>query len=410
MIKINIFKSAKNLLRRIPVPWGYSPYDSYNVNYDLFVKQAYENPFITAPFNEFVTDLLTIEFEVHKNKEKSTSYSSKFVNKTLERPNEELSFSNFIRAIATYLVFGGRCLLYKTNGILSRNIYVFSPDSFQIIRDETNLKVKEIILGSETISGKDLEDYHIIKNFDPYDKIAGFGNGYSQIKPLAMVGDMLNFLMIHNCTLLKNGGRTSGIYTLPTNTPNSQIEAIKQAFSTQTGAKEAGKVAFVKSDTGSFTPFSTNPKDLDWVNGMIELQKIICRVLGIPEALVMNENSTYNNLEGFKKKVYQDTIIPFANMICEELTYFLRNDLDEGEYIAINTSNIKALQIDLAKEISEYAKALDGKITTNKFIEFINNAFDIAIPLLSAKEGDRVLVSANMMFLDELGMSYEPKQ
>lgn len=391
------------------MPWGYSTYDSYNVNYDVFVKQAYENPFIQAPFHEFVTDLKALKFEVYKDDKLSESMGAKFVMASLDRPNKELSFSDFIEAIATYLIFGGRCLLYKTQGILSRDIYIYSPDSFQIYRNEINLQIDRIELGNTSITGKELDNYHIIKTFDPGDKIAGKGNGYSKIKPLAMVGDMLNFLLIHNCTLLKNGGRTSGVYTLPENANRSQIEEIKKVFSSQNGVREAGKVAFVKSGSGTFTPFSTNPKDLDWVNGMIELQKIICRVMGVPEALVMNENSTYNNLEGFKKKVYEDTIIPFANKLCEELTYFFKNDLESGEKISINTSNIKALQVDLWDKIKKCAESLEGKVTINNFIVIINTTFDLAIPTLKGEEGNKVLVSSNMMFLDELGVSYEPK-
>lgn len=130
--------------------------------------------------------------------------------------------------------------------------------------------------------------------------------------------------------------------------------------------------------------------------------------MGVPEALIMSENSSYNNLEGFKKKIYQDTIIPFANKICEELTELFRDELGEGEEIQINTSNIKALQIGISEEIKKWAEALDGKITTNEFIEFINKAFDLAIPTLKGGEGNRVLVSSNMMFLDELGANYEP--
>ena len=391
------------------MPWGYSTYDSYNVNYDVFVKQAYENPFIQAPFHEFVTDLKSLKFEVYKDDKLSESMGAKFVMASLDRPNKELSFSDFIEAIATYLIFGGRCLLYKTQGILSRDIYIYSPDSFQIYRNESNLQIDRIELGNTCITGKELDNYHIIKTFDPGDKIAGKGNGYSKIKPLAMVGDMLNFLLIHNCTLLKNGGRTSGVYTLPENANRSQIEEIKKVFSSQNGVREAGKVAFVKSGSGTFTPFSTNPKDLDWVNGMIELQKIICRVMGVPEALVMNENSTYNNLEGFKKKVYEDTIIPFANKLCEELTYFFKNDLEAGEKISINTSNIKALQVDLWDKIKKCAESLEGKVTINNFIVIINTTFDLAIPTLKGDEGNKVLISSNMMFLDELGVSYEPK-
>lgn len=394
---------------KIPIPWGHTSYDSYNVDYELFVRNALENPFIQAPFREFLTDLKALKFEVRKNGKVSESSSAKFVMNSLKRPHKELSFSDFIEAIATYLIVGGRCLLFKSQGILSKNIYIYSPNSFIVKRDDRGINIEQIILGDTDVMGNDLKNYHFVKMFDPNESIAGKGYGYSQIKSLAMVGDMLNYLLLHNNNLLKNGGRISGIFRMSTKTSSSQLEEIKNKLGAQSGVNEAGKIAFIKSDEdNAFTPFSTNPKDLDWVNGMVELQKIICRVMGVPEALIMSENSSYNNLEGFKKKIYQDTIIPFANKICEELTELFRDELGEGEEIQINTSNIKALQIGISEEIKKWAEALDGKITTNEFIEFINKAFDLAIPTLKGGEGNRVLVSSNMMFLDELGANYEP--
>ncbi|MGL4998553.1 MAG: phage portal protein [Cetobacterium sp.] len=409
MIKINLIQKARNFLQNVPKPYGFSGFDSYNVNYDLFVEQAYNNPFIQATFQELITDIKSIKIEVRgKDGKKSESSGAKFVTETLKRPNRELSYSDFIEAMATYLIFGGRCLLYKSKGVYRRNLEIYNPQGFIVYRNEINMQLEKIELGETTISGIELDKFHLIKMFNPSDPVAGKGSGYSKIRPLAMVGDMLNYLMIHNNSLLKNGGRTSGVYSLPPNITAKDVEEIKNKFKSQNGASKAGTVAFIKGEGGSYTPFSTNPKDLDWVDGMVELQKIICRVMGVPETLIMSDNSSYNNLEGFKKKIYQDTVIPFMNKICEELTEFFKTDLEEGEEIVVNTSNIKALQIDIGKEIEQYAKALDGKITTNNFITFINSSFELAIPLLKASEGDRVLVSSNTMFLDEMGLDYDP--
>lgn len=402
----NIFK-RKRKDGNFPIPWGQTNFDAYNVDYDLFVKKAYENPFIQAPFNEFTTNLKALKFEVRKDGEKVDTITSRYVMKTLKRPNAELSFTDMLESIATYLIFGGRFMFYRSPGVTKDNLYLYSPNAFQIIRDERTLRNKEIFLGDTQITEKELEFYHVVKNIDPNAQVAGFGDGYSKIKPLAMIGDMLNYLMEHNNSLLKNGGSVQGIFQANEDAEKEDLIEMKNEMSKVTGSNNAGKIWFTRGES-KFHPIATNPKDLDWIEGMKELQKIICRVLGIPEALIMSENSTYNNLEGFKKKVYQDTVIPFANKICEELTHVFRDELGESEEITVVTSNIKALQIGIAKEIDDYSKALDGKITTNDFIKFINNTFELALPLLKGEEGNRVLVSTNMMFLDELGVGYEP--
>lgn len=415
MIQIGLIQKALNKI--IPKPWGYNPaYSSYVVDYEKFVKGAYENPFIQAPFVEFLTDLKALEFGVYTKKGKdfkrSETQGAKFVERSLKRPNKELGFKQMLEAITTYTLFGGRCLLYKTKGGVDCDIYVYNPNTFEIRRNDNSLEIDSIRLGDTEVTGKDLTYYHVIKNFDPNDTIAGFGNGYSKIKPLAMVGDMLNYLLIHNNSLLKNGGRISGVLRIGKSVNPKTLKELYEKFKANyTGAKEAGTVALVEAerDQVGFDPMATNPKDLDWIEGMKELQKIICRVLGIPEALIMADNSSYNNLEGFKKKIYQDTIIPFAEFICEELTEFFKDDLEDGEEIWFSTSKIKALQNTTADEIKKYGEALQGKISTNDFIKFINDSFEMDIPLLPKDVGDQVLVSTNMMFLKDLGVSYEPQ-
>lgn len=398
------------MVKTIPKPWGYSSYSGYDVDYEKFVKHAFENPFIQAPFKEFLTDLKSLEFGVYKGESLSDSQSAKYVMKSLKRPNKELSFKVFIEAITTYIVFGGRCLIYKNKGIYNDDLYVYNPDSFTVKRNEDTMLIDEIMLGNTTISGKRLESYNIIKTFNPSDAVAGFGDGYSSIKPLAMVGDMLNYLMKHNNNLLKNSGNANGILWLNGNVRKEDAEKIQNDLNSNlNGSKNVGRVSVVQGiENGRFEKTSTNPKDLDWIEGMKELQKVVCRVMGIPEALIISDNSSYNNLEGFKKKVYEDTIIPFAEFLSDELTSVFEDSLSEDEYIYFSTSKIKALQQDKSKQIKEYAEALQGKISINDFINFVNFNLGTGLPLLDKSMGDKVLVGTNMMFLNDLGVQYEP--
>lgn len=389
----------------IPMPWGWSLWDTYNVDYEGFLKKGYDNPFIHSVFNEFVTDLKAVKFVVtDKDSKVATTETAKFVNKTLERPNSELSFSEMIEAIGTYLMFGGRCMVYKTEGFTNRDLYVYAPQTFILQRDKYG-KLESVMLGDREIKGNELENFHIIKTFNPNDLVAGAGSGYARLKPLAIIGDMLNYLMRHNNALLKNFGNMNGIISLPLQASREDATEMKNKLNSSINYKNAGGIFVTRGEGVKFQSTSMNQKDLDWVEGMKELQRVICRVLGIPETLLIPENSSYNNLEGYKKKVYQDTIIPFAEKIAEELTYFLRSDLAEGERITVDTSSIKVLQTDIAKEIKAYQEALEGKISTNNFINFINKAYSLNIPLLDTAQGDIILTKSNLIDLKELTAS-----
>ena len=266
-------RKAKEFIK----PFAINGFDSYDVNYELFIKHAYENPFIQAVFNEYLTDLKSINYIIvdTKGKEVKNEVADKIM-RTLKRPSSELTKDEFIEAIATYLIFGGRCLMYKNKGIIKDDLILYSPDSFQIVRNERTLKIEEIRIGAYSILGNELENYNLIKNFNPADPIAGYGDGYSKIKPLALIGDMLNYIMKHNNNYLKNGGRPAGMLKIGNSFSKKEIEELKNKLNSS--MTEAGNIIAV-SEGIEFTPYQTTQRDFDWLNAMLEMQKIICRVL-----------------------------------------------------------------------------------------------------------------------------------
>ena len=122
-----------------PQPWGFSKNTSfvnYSVNYELFLKEGYENPFIFKAMQEIITDCKTIPIGVY-SKDKKGNYVKKEsnINQWLTKPNMELNGRDFIEYYILYLYFGGGCLFYKTKGINNKQLYIYSPDSFDIKRN-----------------------------------------------------------------------------------------------------------------------------------------------------------------------------------------------------------------------------------------------------------------------------------
>ena len=94
---MNIFKAITEKILSIPYGmWRNTSYSNYAVDYDLFVQEAYNNPFIYKAFNEIVTDCKTIKTGVFRNDGKKWVYvENHVVNKWLKNPNPELNGKDF---------------------------------------------------------------------------------------------------------------------------------------------------------------------------------------------------------------------------------------------------------------------------------------------------------------------------
>lgn len=406
---MNIFKAMKN---KIPKTFTfYSGWEWYGTDYDHFIKNSVYNPVIQAPFQEMLSNFQSIKLKVYKgegkDKVESESSSANMVMGSLKKPNKELTFSQLQEAYLNYMYFGGRCLFYKTGGVLKKDIFLYSPSGFYIRRSENKLIYDAIKVGDTVYSSKaDLKNFHVSKNFNPFDSIAGLGNGFEKVKPLALIGDTADYILKYNVSMLKNGGMPRGIINFEGNmSPKASKEYKDKSMSELIGSENNGGLKFLTGAKANFISMGTNPKDLDWIQGLIEIQKMACRAMNVPESLILSENSSYNNLEGFKTKIYEDTIIPIAKRFSEDLTELFKSDLAEGEYIDIDISSVKALQMDIADEIKKFSEALQGKITINNFIEFINDKYDLSFDTLG-KEGDVVLVSSNTETLSNISQGF----
>jgi len=409
-VKLNIFKAITEKILSIPYGmWRNTSYSNYAVDYDLFVQEAYNNPFIYKAFNEIVTDCKTIKTGVFRNDGKKWVYvENHVVNKWLKNPNPELNGKDFLEYYLMYMYFGGGLLLYKTKGILDKHIYIYSPDSFDIQRDD-NLTISGIKIGNSYFSTNELKDLKVCKAPNIEDKIAGKSQEFRPIvKSLALVGDMSNFALKHQNTQLKNSGKRNGIMTYKNIRSTSALEEAKKQFRGQTHGESTGDTAWLNGDNYDFKSTDMTPQELDWLEGLKYTEEVISQAMGVPVQLISSRGTTYNNLAEMKKKVYIDTAIPLVQDYCEDLTVFFQDDLQENEKIWYDVSEIEELKenvLDIAEKLSN---ALRGKVSLNEFRQVLSEKTNINLKALPSELGDKVLVTSSDMFLDDLNVELEP--
>ena len=409
-MKLNIFKAITEKILSIPYGmWRNTSYSNYAVDYDLFVQEAYNNPFIYKAFNEIVTDCKTIKTGVFRNNGKKWVYvENHVVNKWLKNPNPELNGKDFLEYYLMYMYFGGGLLLYKTKGILDKQIYIYSPDSFDIQRDD-NLTISGIKIGNSYFSANELKDLKVCKAPNIEDKIAGKSQEFRPIiKSLALVGDMSNFALKHQNTQLKNSGKRNGIMTYKNIRSTAALEEAKKQFRGQTHGESTGETAWLNGDNYDFKSTDMTPQEMDWLEGLKYTEEVISQAMGVPVQLISSRGATYNNLAEMKKKVYIDTAIPLVQDYCEDLTVFFQDDLQENEKIWYDVSEIEELKenvLDIAEKLSN---ALRGKVSLNEFREVLSEKTNINLKALPSELGDKVLVTSSDMFLDDLNLELEP--
>lgn len=406
---MNIFKAITEKILSIPYGmWRNTSYSNYAVDYDLFVQEAYNNPFIYKAFNEIVTDCKTIKTGVFRNDGKKWVYvENHVVNKWLKNPNPELNGKDFLEYYLMYMYFGGGLLLYKTKGVMTKQIYIYSPDSFDIQRDD-NLTISGIKIGNSYFSANELKDLKVCKAPNIEDKIAGKSQEFRPIvKSLALVGDMSNFALKHQNTQLKNSGKRNGIMTYKNIRSASALEEAKKQFRGQTRGEGTGDTAWLNGDNYDFKSTDMTPQELDWLEGLKYTEEIISQAMGVPVQLISSRGTTYNNLAEMKKKVYIDTAIPLVQDYCEDLTVFFQDDLQENERIWYDVSEIEELKenvLDIAEKLSN---ALRGKVSLNEFRQVLSEKTNINLKALPSELGDKVLVTSSDMFLDDLNVELE---
>ena len=298
-------------------------------------------------------------------------------------------------------------LLKKSKGVTKKELYIYAPDTFELKRDDNTLQLVGIKIGANTVQPKDFKNYKIVKSFNVEDNIAGYSTEFrSPMMALAKVGDLSNYALDHQTSQLKNCGKRNGLFSYSGTKSRTQIEEMKQKLNEMTTGENVGKSIMIPGDKVSFTDLSQNAQELDWLNSLKFMQEIIASCLGVPISLISSTGTTYSNVAEFKKKIYNDTIIPLLKEYCDQMTEFLRDDLD-GAFIWYDLSEIQELQPDVMATVKSLSEALMGKVTLNTFYRILGEKTGIKIDPLPANLGDKVLTSQSQIFLDDLNYEVE---
>jgi HK97 family phage portal protein len=187
------------------------------------------------------------------------------------------------------------------------------------------------------------EDILHIKYYNPL-------NDWYGLSPLQVAIhsiDQHNAISKHNLSLMQNGGRPSGCLILKggmENMTDEQREKLRaDVRHVYSGTANAGKIMVLE---GSFEwkDMGLSPKDLDFTSGKNVTSREIALTFGVPpELLGIDCNASFINKKEARLHLWEDTILPLAERIRQDLNYWLQKKFDCNCKIMLDLDAIPAL-------------------------------------------------------------------
>lgn len=263
----------------------------------------------------------------------------------LHSPNPLQSREGFLENLVTNLLLYGNAYIYRTGSALYswqvlkpnqlelRYTHKGLPDYYQYTKADHVLKVP---INKDTGESDILN----IKLFNAnHDQV-----GMSPCDVIAKVVQFYNQITEHNISLLKKGGRPSGVFSIKSEgLSREEFQELQDRIDKQLkGASNAGEV-LILTDNCSWQP--TNPRSLEtnFIEGQHAAARQIAQVFGVPPMLIGIEgDSTFSNYKEARVHFWEDTVLPMMQRICGEINVWMFKHY--GTTLVPDINNIEALE------------------------------------------------------------------
>lgn len=400
---------------------GYA--DNYTTYLDLDFDRARKT---TSPLNDAVGKILDhligVAPQVEVTKEKSKEYlPNSEILTLLKNPNQYTNYSNFIKELGvSYLTFGNA---YYIIGFVGDNPTALTavsdldisiqlntidgyPDKYTVGQNTQEIDYvrtmdKGVVKFIYEPAGQDISilsgkksSYQLIhiKNY------CTSGNFKGESKLVSLMDDIIlfNVAYLFNRSVLKNGGRISGLFTQQDGvclSDNQIAQFMRDCKELYGGASNAGNTLLCPPGF-EYKQMSINPKDMDFASLIKETSKNIYNAFNIPLALVGDSSLSLANMETAMGHLYKSAVLPLVNTLFLSLTsellpYFEDDDTAKLSYNPWDVTALIPELMDGLKKASEL-----GVVTINEQRQKLGLA-----PIIN---GDEVLIASNLIPVGEV--------
>lgn len=277
----------------------------------------------------------------------------------LKNPNPLQGGSEFIESVCSYRLISGNAYIQAVGpeGQPPRELHTLRPDRMQVIAGKSGVPAGYRYTvraddGTErhkdfpaNINGKSSVLH--LKAFHPLDDWYGL----SPIEAAAYSIDQHNQSGAWNQALLQNGARPSGALVVKGNENGAggtlsedQYYRLKQQIDEQfSGAANAGRPILLEGGL-DWKEMSLTPKDMDFINTKYSSARDIALAFGVPPQLLgIPGDSTYSNLAEARLALWEQTIMPLLDQLCDALNHWLLPQYGGQLEVTFDTDSISAL-------------------------------------------------------------------
>lgn len=288
----------------------------------------------------------------HENHQRHEIEHHPFLN-LLKCPSPRQAGSAFMEAVVSYLLLSGNTYIeavFNVDGVPSE-LYTLRPDRMRVVPGSHGFadSYEYTVNGQRKILSSDCADgfgaiLHL-KNYNPLNDWYGL----SPLEAASRAIDQHNAVAGHNLALLQNGGRPSGALLVKPG-PYGQTLTEEQRQSLRydlrrlyEGGHNAGKIMILEGDC-KWEEMGLSPKDLDFIEGKNLSAREIAQAFGVPPMLVgVPGDATFANYKEARFHLWEDTILPLAELIVTEMNLWLAPYFGENLRLGYDLDSIPAL-------------------------------------------------------------------
>ena len=273
----------------------------------------------------------------------------------LKHPCQSLSGQDFIELIVAWLQLTGRAPFKKIMvGTRTKELQLISPDRIAPIASED---VAYLIAGYELDEQRtnDLtpENVCYLRLLDPANPI----NGIGPLQAAAREVDCDVEQQEWNKSAMENRGVVDGVFTFKKDLTQTLGDAILAKIKEKFGNKGKVREPLVLGSDATYTRVGLNAAEMDFIESRKFNREAVFVIFNVPLALVSSESMTYNNYTSALRILYESNVIPLLDDIYSELNFSFAKELQPGEEIKPDLTNISALKEQDSEKINN-AKTL----------------------------------------------------
>ncbi len=331
-----------------------------NRNYTKFADEAYTKNVISYKCISLVSKLLgSVDWKLYEQTSDRRIIIKKHpITDLLNYPNPQTNGSLLFESVFSYKMISGNSFVLAVPGSdgVPRELYTLRPDRVSISTDKDgyinhfcyNGGAKEIKYPVDKVTGRSAILH--LKSFHPLNDHFG----QSPIEAAAYSIDQHNAAAKWNQALLQNGAKPSGALVVNPagnggmgSLTEEQFSRVKKQIEDQyTGHGNAGRPMLLEGGM-DWKEMSISPKDMDFLQSKNMAAREIALAFGVPPQLLgIPGDNTYSNLVEARLALWEHTIIPQLEDLCDALNRWLVPMFKRSEniFIGYDSDAISALQ------------------------------------------------------------------